>query len=464
MTEAKEKIEFALIQEIKKSPGYVNPRKFLMNYDLDNDTIDSIVNYVAAQDNIIYSSGMFRYLTITKDLIALVTDMMDFEQKYIDLAQIYNLNIQKMNEIGIKNSQELYAALEKYMKLTPTAISTRVRSSEIIESLKKMGMDEKSTDVNESSNDFDDEEMADKENISVDEAILRCLTNEYKTVENICKESTIFYESQVDSASVVKTMAETKGVVHKIPHEYRRINVTRDDLIVLLKQTGFKIGYNQCSLAVIFTSIASDCIDKDIRSPEELGQLVEQFIPELKNNISARLDLSNRLIYDGTMERKILFKTDDKDLKERPKMIKSLNDDNYTRIRKSLIEIMKSGEAMSFSTIRNRLITEYSPQEMRDELQSMFMDGLVFKRNDNTFRLHSEFKKEDLQNILSNYSHCIIAISRIYAELFLELKKIDIKSPSELKSVITLCDNISLIDSTYNLISFDNEDPIEFIQ
>lgn len=290
-----------------------------------------------------------------------------------------------------------------------------------------------------------------------------CLTNDYKSKEKILKESMSKYNNPIHPASIVKLMDNTECVVRKIPDGYRIVNITRDDLIVLLKEAGMKIGFNQSAIAVIFNAVNKDCFEKDVRSQDELNQLITKILPELTNNISSRVDLSNPLIYDGSVERKIHFVTDNDKTKQTTKRFAKLDEADYPVIRKKLIDLMSSYEPMSFSVIRSRLILEYSPQEMRDELESMYADGLVFKKNDNTYRLHPTFSKEDIQGILSRFSSCIISVSRIYAETFIDLKKVGIVSPSELKEVMVLCDNARTIDERYNLISFDDRDPVDFI-
>lgn len=466
MADNTERIEFALRQEIERTRGYVNPRKFLSVYDLDVQTRESILTKVSMSKNVVSASGMLRYLKVDKELLAQLVRLMDLDQDMVDLSSLFDANGPELERLGIQNSQEVRSILEKYVRLTPTAITTKVRSSEIIEAMNNAGVDEDVDHFSQSNEDKHEEvkdSIEETTSLTMDEAIMDCLTNDYKSKEKILKESMSKYNNPIHPASIVKLMDNTECVVRKIPDGYRIVNITRDDLIVLLKEAGMKIGFNQSAIAVIFNAVNKDCFEKDVRSQDELNQLITKILPELTNNISSRVDLSNPLIYDGSVERKIHFVTDNDKTKQTTKRFAKLDEADYPVIRKKLIDLMSSYEPMSFSVIRSRLILEYSPQEMRDELESMYADGLVFKKNDNTYRLHPTFSKEDIQGILSRFSSCIISVSRIYAETFIDLKKVGIVSPSELKEVMVLCDNARTIDERYNLISFDDRDPVDFI-
>lgn len=465
MADDTERIEFALRQEIEKTLRYVNPRKFLSVYNLDVQTREYIITKVSMDKNIISASGMLRYLKVDKNLLTDLVKLMDLDQNMVDLSLLFETNNPKLEQLGIKNSQEIRSILEKYVKLTPSAITTKVRSSEIIEAMNNAGVDD--IDHTPQSKEEKCEEVWDPveetTSLTIDEAIMDCITNDYKSVDRILKESMNKYGNHIDSVSIVKLMDNTECVVRKIPDGYRIVNITRDDLIVLLKEAGMKLGFNQTAIAVIFNAINKDCYEKDVRSQDELNQLITKILPELTNNISSRVDLSNSLIYDGSVERRIPFVNDNEKTKQVAKKSANTDETDCPAIRKKLMSIMSSYEPMSFSIIRSKLISEYSPQEMRDELESMCVDGLIFKKNDNTYRLHQTFSKEDVQGIMSRFSSCIISVSRIYAETFIDLKRIGIVFPSELKEAMVLCDNARTIDERYNLISFDDRDPVDFI-
>ena len=59
MADNTERIEFALRQEIERTRGYVNPRKFLSVYDLDVQTRESILTKVSMSKNVVSASGNF---------------------------------------------------------------------------------------------------------------------------------------------------------------------------------------------------------------------------------------------------------------------------------------------------------------------------------------------------------------------------------------------------------------------
>ena len=463
MDEKVEKITSALRHEIIATKSYVNPRKFLEKYDLKDEVRDSIINKVASGEDIVSASGMLRHLKIDEGLLVRLTGLMDLEQKTVDVSQIFEKNCCVMEKLNIRDSQEICSILEKYCTLTPIAISTRITSSDVKKALENARGIPPGKDPGGEKQSEDELGLIDEKPLSMEDAILNCLTNEYKTIQTIQNEVAKIYSGFVHPSSIVKLMGETEGVVKKVPPRYRRVNIDRDGLIVLLKEAGAKIGFHQTSTSVIYSGLTMLFLNKDIRSADELDQLIEQLLPELRNNISSRIDLSDGLIYDGTTERVIRF-TDQSSEANQSKTLKSHNEEDYSEIRKRLISVMSSKNVMAFSAIRSRLITEFTPQEMRDELESMCSEDLVFKRDENTYRLHSSFTQDNLDSLFSKYKDCVISIARIHADSFLELKALDILCPSELKTVIQYCKRGRIINETYNLISFDNKDYVDFIK
>ena len=443
-----DRIEFALRQAIEKCPGYVNPRQFLSVYHLDDNTRDSIITKVSMSQNIVTASGMLRYLEIDKDMLIELVGMMDLDSETIDLSRVYRDNTDSISKLGIRGPQEVRCVIEKYNKLTPTAISTKVRTSEVVQALKNAGIgNECVSRKNDDVSSVLPEEIAESAEISMDDAILGALDSEYKSLEKILGEAKEKYHGPIHPASIAGLLSRTPGVVLKAPATYRQVNITRDDLIVILKEAGSIIGFVQVSSAIVFDRTSTSCYDKDIRSHEELMQLILQYIPEMNNNINSRLDLSNPLIYDGTSERKVHLKNEIKPERRKTTTLNANNSDDYSEIRKKIIEVLSARKPMNFSQIRRVLITEYSPQEMRDELESMYNDRLLFKKQDSVYRLHAAFTADAIDDVLSIYRDCVISISRIYSELFLELKEMDVLSPSELSAVIEICARARIIDS-----------------
>ena len=428
-------LKTTIIAYLKANPRVHSPSGVAAALDAPWNDVSKVLHDLSKTSDVLQSCGLYRYYEFDESNLKNILEVMHVEiqqDEFIDAKKTYEQHRADYRELGMASYLDLLAILERYEPRCCTAITTQIRTEPF-----KLKTIQESPPIPVNLQEVNGVRM--ESNKVLKDVVPRIYIDFDTLFGNMVDEGIT-----VDEDDARALLIDAPFIVSSDPNLYRRIEITPDKLIEILRDIRPEIETDEVSCVILFTRYLTRWIELDIRSPAELDQVLSKYYPEIGSS-KVGFVFMNKLPIEDKVE-------------EVQEEIREQSLEN------TILSLMADNKERSRPAITNVLVRAgLSREEANEALESMVSKGTIFK-NGLYYRKHEIHDPSFVNEYLKGMDYAVFRPTVIFVKYRDDLRTHDILTPSELAQTLIRLDRVEVIDEKYELLGTDGIDPVSFIK